>query len=208
MELQYLGANCIKLTTKKAAIVIDDNLAELGQKAITKPDNIVLRTSFGLVTPEGRLTIEQPGEYEVSDISIQGVAARSHLEESTDRQVTIYKIVYDDIRLVVTGHIYPELSESQLESLGTVDVLVIPVGGNGYTLDPIGALKIIRKIMPKLVIPVHYADKQIKYPVPQQELADALKELAMEPKETVDKLKLKPADLATDVTQLVILSRQ
>jgi L-ascorbate metabolism protein UlaG (beta-lactamase superfamily) len=83
---------------------------------------------------------------------------------------------------------------------------VVPVGGNGYTVDPIGALKLIKEIEPKLVIPTHYADKALKYPVPQQELSVALKELAMEPKETVAKLKLKPTEL-TDVTQLIILEK-
>jgi hypothetical protein len=46
----------------------------------------------------------------------------------------------------------------------------------------------------------------LNYPVPQQELANALTELGMEPKETVSKLKLKPGELS-DVTQLVILEK-
>jgi hypothetical protein len=33
------------------------------------------------------------------------------------------------------GHIYPELSEDQLEQIGMVDILVVPVGNSGYTLD-------------------------------------------------------------------------
>ena len=208
MELQYYGANCIKVATKKAALVIDDNLADLGLSLVTKAGDIALFTGTH-TTPktEVKLVIDHPGEYEASDISIQGVAARSHIEEKDAKDATIFKIIADDIRLVVIGHIYPELSDEQLEALGTVDVLVIPVGGNGYTLDPIGALKIIKKIEPKIVIPTHYADKKLKYPVPQQELAVALKELAMEPRETVAKLKLKPTDL-TDVTQLIVLERQ
>jgi L-ascorbate metabolism protein UlaG (beta-lactamase superfamily) len=112
----------------------------------------------------------------------------------------------DDLRIVVLGHVYPELSEEQLEALGTVDVLFVPIGGNGYTLDGIGALKLIKKIEPKLIIPTHWTDKGINYPVPQADLADALKNMGMEPKETVAKLKLKAGDLA-DVTQLVVLER-
>ena len=44
--------------------------------------------------------------------------------------------------------------------------------------------------------------------MPQQELENAIKELAMEPRETVDKLKLKAGDFVSDVTQLVVLQRQ
>jgi L-ascorbate metabolism protein UlaG (beta-lactamase superfamily) len=209
MELQYYGANCIKISTKKATIVIDDNLADLGLPAVTKPGDIALFTgAHGEPAVETKLVIDNPGEYEVADISIQGIAARSHLEESEKKEdTTIFKLITDDIRLVAIGHVFPELNDVQLEAIGTVDVLVIPVGGNGYTLDPIGALKLIKKIEPKLVIPTHYDDKKVNYPVPQQELAVALKELTMEPRETVAKLKLKAADL-TDTTQVVILERQ
>jgi L-ascorbate metabolism protein UlaG (beta-lactamase superfamily) len=85
-----------------------------------------------------------------------------------------------------------------------IDVLITPVGGNGYTLDPVGALSIIKKIEPKIVIPTHYADKALQYPVPQQSLEDALKALAMEPKQAASKLRVKPADLS-DTTQLIVL---
>lgn len=208
MEVQYFGANCVRLSVKKANIVIDDNLADLGQKSVTKNGDIALFTSsHGDSSAEVKLTIDQPGEYEVSDISIQGIAARAHIDEADQQTATMFKVVGDDIRVVVLGHIYPELNDAQLEALGMVDVLLIPVGGSGYTLDSLGALKIIKKIEPKIVIPTHYAEKGLSFPVPQQTLEDVLKGLAMEPRETVQKLKLKPGDF-TDTTQLVILEKQ
>lgn len=213
MDLQFYGANCVKITTKKASIVIDDNLARLGLKSVAKAGDVVLFSSpHEPVTIDARLVIDQPGEYEVSDISIRGVSARSHMDDPDVKpaggSATIFKLSYDDIDLVSLGHVYPELTDAQLEALGTVDVLLVPVGGNGYTLDPVGALKLIKKIEPKLVIPTHYAEKGIGYEVPQQELENALKELSMEPKETVDKLKLKSADFLSDVTQLIVLNKQ
>ncbi len=205
MDLQFYGANCLGVSHKGARIVIDDNLAELGSKSVTKPEDVVLFTAQH-DEPKARLIFDSPGEYEVSDISVVGIAARAHVDEPGKLTATIFKLVCGDQSLLITGHIYPELSDKQLEAIGHVDVLVVPVGGNGYTTDPAGALQIIKAIEPKLVIPTHYADKTLKFPVPQQELAQALKELAMEPKETVTKLRLKPNEL-TDVTQLVILER-
>lgn len=208
MEVQYYGANCIKISNRKAAIVIDDSLADLGLKSITKTGDISLFTGpHGSPKVETKIVIDQPGEYEVSDISIQGIPARAHIDEEKQLNATIYKIVTDDIRIAVVGHIYPELSNEQLEALSTIDVLIIPVGGNGYTLDPIGALKVIKEVEPKLVIPTHFEDAAINYPVPQQPLAEALKALAMEPKEAVAKLKIKAGELG-DVTQLAVLERQ
>lgn len=207
MELTYYGANCVRIVTKKAAITIDDNLTEIGLKSVTKHGDIALFTGkHSVPKTEVKFVIDQPGEYEVSDTSIQGVGGRAHLDES-GQNATMFKIIGEDIRLVALGHIYPDLSESQLEAFGTVDVLIVPVGGNGYTLDAIGAAKIIKKIEPKLIIPVHYADKAIKYEVPQSPLDEALKIIAIEPKETVSKLKIKSGELA-ETTQLIVLERQ
>lgn len=207
MELQYYGGNCIRVTTKKANIVVDDNLAQLGGKSITKPDDIVLNTNPSTlqVAEGGRLVIAQPGEYEVSNTSIQGVGAQAHLDEK-GLNSTIFKILADDIRLVIVGHIYPDLTDDQLEAIGTIDVMVIPVGGSGYTLDPVGALKVIKKIEPKIIIPTHYADKSLKYEVPQIDLKEALKEMTMEPSETVAKLKLKSTDIL-ETTRVIVLEK-
>lgn len=208
MELQYFGGNCTRIATKKAHIIIDDNLGDMGLKQVARAGDIVLFTGpHGEAAKDAKIIIDQPGEYEVSDISIQGIAARSHIDEEGSKTATIYKVVTDDVRIGILGHIYPELSDQQLEALGTIDVLLVPVGGNGLTLDPVGALHVIKEIEPKIVIPTHYEDKDIKYPVPQQPLEEVLKGLSMEPRETVPKIKLKAGEMG-DVTQLVVLERQ
>jgi L-ascorbate metabolism protein UlaG (beta-lactamase superfamily) len=207
MELQYLGANCVRLSTKKAVVVIDDNLVDLGAKPITKAGDIALYTmAHGEPAADVKLTLDQPGEYEVSDVSIKGIPARAHIDEPGQETATMYQIVMEDVRVGVLGHIYPDLSNDQLEALGMIDVLIIPVGGNGFTLDPAGALKLIKAIEPKIVIPAHYDEKGLNYPVPQQTLEDALKSLSMEPRETVAKLKVKAGELA-ETTQLIVLER-
>ena len=205
MDLQFYGANCVSLTHRGTRVIIDDNLAKLGAKSVVKADDVALFTVPHPGASVGRLTLDSPGEYEVSDISVIGIPARVHVDEK-GKNATMFKLIVGDQSVLVTGHIYPDLSESQLEAIGIVDVLIVPVGGNGYTVDPVGALKLIKAIEPKLIIPTHYADKGLNFPVPQQELSNALTELAMEPKETVAKLKLKPAEI-TDITQLIILEK-
>ena len=208
MELTYYGANCLRLAAKKAQIVVDDNLAAVGLKAATKPTDISLRTNKLLPEPaEAVFRADMPGEYEISGVVIHGIAARAHMDEEGTHNAVIYTVQADDTKVTVLGHIYPELSEDQLEAIGVVDVLVVPVGGNGYTLDSTGALKVIKQIEPKVVIPTHYADKAIKYEVPQAELDDALKNLGMEASEKLDKYKIKPAELS-DSTRLIVLERQ
>lgn len=206
MELQFYGANCLKLTTKKASIIFDDNLAELGAKSILKASDVFVSTVFDKPAPgPAAFTVNYPGEYEVSGIALWGVPARAHMDEDKQHTTVMYKVLADDIQIAIVGHIYPDLSNEQLEALGMIDVLVLPVGGHGYTLDPVGALKIIKKIEPKIIIPTHYADPGLDYPMPQLSLEAALKELAMEPTETTDKFKIKK-EAVPPIAQLIVLN--
>lgn len=205
MDIQYYGGNCISLQNKGTRIVVDDNLDELGKKNITKNEDVALYTS---TEPKhiAHLEFSSPGEYEVADISIVGIPSRSHMDEENKTSATMFKISLGETNILITGHIYPKLSDAQLEQIGIVDIMIVPVGGNGYTVDPVGALNLIKQIEPKIIVPTHYAENDLKYPVPQKTLTEALTELSLEPKETVSKYRVKPAELS-DITQLIILSR-
>jgi L-ascorbate metabolism protein UlaG (beta-lactamase superfamily) len=195
------------MATKQARVTIDDNLADLGGKSASKVGDIALFTgAHADPTQQTKIVIDQPGEYEVSGISIYGIVARAHIDEAGKKTATMYKIITDDIRILVVGHAYPELSDAQLESIGMIDVMFVPVGGNGYTLDAVGALTLVKKVEPKLVVPTHYEDKSLQFPVPQQSLEQALQGLAMEPTERVAKLKLKAGTFG-ETTQLVVLEK-
>lgn len=207
MDLQYFGANCVSLSNRDVRLVVDDDLASHGAKTTLKPGDIALFTGqvpTGL--PATKITIDRPGEYEVSNISITGIPVRAHMDEPGKYSATMYKVETGELSFLFTGHVYPELTEDELEKIGLVDVMVVPVGGNGYTLDGIGALKLIKEIEPKLILPTHYDDKALNYEVPQQTLEQAIQSLGMEVKETTTKLKLKAADIA-DVTELTVIER-
>jgi L-ascorbate metabolism protein UlaG (beta-lactamase superfamily) len=205
MDMQFYGANCLVLSNKQNRLVIDDNLTSLGAKSVSKDGDICLFTGgHGPVTIRPKLMIDVPGEYEVSNISIFGMQARAHMDEDGKRSAVIYKIGWGDTRVLITGHIFPKLSDDQLEAIGIVDVMFVPVGGNGYTLDATGALQLIKAVEPKIVIPTHYAEAALSYEVPQASLSDALHTLGMESGEAAAKFQFKPAEV-TDTTQLVVL---
>ncbi len=217
MDIQFYGANCIVITVGGARIVIDDNLTDLGSKSVSRAGDIVLFTA-ATVEPlesksksggpkDAKLCVKMPGEYEVSDVSIYGIAARSHMDETEKRKTTtMYKLIAKDIRVLITGHVFPKFKESDLEQIGVIDLMIVPVGGNGFTLDPVGALDMIKEIEPKLVIPTYYDDSKLNFPVPALTLEQALQGLGMEPKERVAKLRLKSADL-TENTRLIVLEK-
>lgn len=205
MDIQYHGANCISITTKQARVIVDDNLADLGKKSVAKKDDVLLFTGAHPINTEARLLVDRPGEYEVALISILGIPSRSHLDEQGGSSATMYKLMIDDQNILIVGHVYPDLSDAQLEMIGMIDMMFVPVGGNGYTLDATGALKLIKKVEPKIVVPTHYADDDLSYPVPQQQLEDALKQLSMEATEKIAHFKPKPESFTEGLTKLVIL---
>lgn len=192
-EIEYKGANAIVISTKKSKIVVDPKLSIVGLKDLNVNGAVELATEerFVVKDPEVNIVIDGPGEYGVAGFDILGISAQRHLDsEAEGKASTMYRVEIEGTRIGILGNIYEKLSDDQLEQLGVLDILIIPVGGNGYTLDSTGAIKVIKMIDPKIVIPVHYADKSLKYEVQQNELSTFISELGV-PVETVAKYKFK-----------------
>lgn len=207
MDIQYYGANSIKITTKKSVIVTDPKSDIVDHKADLKKATAVAVTQDVYLPTVGEdvFVMQSPGEYEFEDYSVKGIAAQPHTATTGDMSATMYRFVSADTSLLVTGHIAPKLSEEQLEQIGMVDILVIPVGGGGYTLDAVEAAGIVRAIEPKLVIPVHYNIKGMSYSVPQADLELFTKELGAPVVEGApDKLKVKLLPEQLSVQQLTV----
>lgn len=201
MDIEYKGANCITLSTKQGTIVVDPKLSQVGLKDYSGKMSVQLATQEGLaLKKDDVLLISGPGEYEVEGMSIRGIAAQRHIDTPDQGlKSTMYRVDSGDVSVAILGHIASQLTEIQLESLGVIDVLVIPVGGNGFTLDAHAAVQIVRQIEPKVVIPTHYAEKGINYEVPQAELDTFIKETGVTPAEAA-KLKLKAGSLPETLT--------
>ncbi|HSW90372.1 MAG TPA: MBL fold metallo-hydrolase [Candidatus Saccharimonadales bacterium] len=192
-DLEYKGGNTVVFSTKKVSLTTDPKLSLVGLKDIKTKDEVELATEtrFSVKNPDARIIIDSPGEYEVSDFTIHGIAATRHIDTPDQEKLsTIYRIECGDVKVAVLGNIDAKLNEDQLEAIGVVDVLILPVGGGGYTLDATSAAALTRSIEPKAVVPVHYADSALKYEVPQEELALFVSELGV-PVETMTKYKIK-----------------
>ena len=136
MDIEYKGANCVVITTKKTSVIIDPTLSAVGLKDILPKNAVVIATqSDFLVSGDDAVIVDRPGEYEVRDISIVGAAAERMIDHDKTLNATIYRVTVGDVRFAILGHVAVPLSEEQLEALGVVDVAIVPVGGSGYTLD-------------------------------------------------------------------------
>lgn len=208
-EVEYKGGNGVVITTKQSTVVIDPKLSVVGLKDMSVKGvvEVVTEPRFKIESEDARLVIEGPGDYEIGDYSISGVAASRHIDTENDEKIaTIYRIEVNDVRIALLGNIMAKLSESQLEALGVIDILVLPVGGGGYTLDPSSAAVLARQIEPKVVIPVHYADNALTYEVPQESIDLFTKEMGV-PIEKVAKYKVKSIAALPAVLTVVEIAR-
>lgn len=209
-EIEYKGGNTVIIATKSTTLVIDPKLSLVGLKDAQTKEAVELGTEarFLVNSPDAKLALEGPGEYEIGDFSLRGIPAQRHIDTEADEKIsTIYRISMGDIHVALLGNIAPKLTEDELEGLGVVDILIIPVGGGGYTLDATSAATIVRQIEPKIVLPVHYADNALKYEVPQDELETFTKELGAPVEEGGAKFKVKSASSIPQTLTTIILSR-
>lgn len=206
-EIEYKGGNGVILSSKKASLIVDPRLSIVGLKDIKTKDEVELATEsrFRVENSDARVIVDGPGEYEVGDFTIKGVAATRHIDTpEQEKMSTIYRIKCGDSNIAIVGNVAPDLSDDQLETIGVVDILILPVGGGGYTLDATSAANVVRAVEPRVVVPVHYQDGNLHYEVPQDTLDVFLKELGA-PVEHVSKLKVKSAaSLPQTLTVLVV----
>ncbi len=140
--------------------------------------------------------IQEPGEYEVKEIFIKGI--------SFFNQNTIYKIEAEEIKLCHLGDLaQKELTPEQLDEIGEVDILMIPVGGI-HTIDGKTAASVCSQIEPRIIIPMHYKIPKLKMKI--EGVEKFLKVMGAEDIQPEKKLKISLRDLPKEETEIVVLS--
>ncbi len=147
--------------------------------------------------------IEGPGEYETKDISVQGIDSfHDDAQGKQKGQNTIYTIEAEEMRLCHLGDLgQKELTPDQLEQIGDIDILMIPVGGT-FTVSAKEANHIISQIEPRIVIPMHYHIPKVK--IKLEGVDKFLKEIGRKSITPQPKLLIKKKDLPQE-TQIVLL---
>ncbi len=141
--------------------------------------------------------ISGPGEYETKGVFIKGFPSRS-LHDGVERINTIYIVVLEGMTLCFLGALADEkLSAEFLEAIEDVDILFLPVGGNGV-LDANKANKLAVTLEPRIIIPMHYEPATLK---------TFLKEAGEEGVKPIDKLTLKKKDLEGKESEVIILEQ-
>ncbi len=214
MQIIWKGQSCFQITTQKTktqvAITIDPFSSEIGLRPPSGAADIVLVThdhhdhnnvKAVAGTP---FVISGPGEYEIKDVYIVGIPSFHDAVLGKERGAnTIYVIDAEDLRVCHLGDLgQKELTDDQLEKIGEVDILMIPIGGN-FTISEKEAQKIMSQIEPKITIPMHYLVPKLK--VKLEGVDKFLKSLGIKSMQPEPKLSIKKKDILPEEAKIVVL---
>ncbi|MBI4272549.1 MBL fold metallo-hydrolase [Candidatus Uhrbacteria bacterium] len=206
MVIQWYGHACFRIqgNSTDVAILIDPFDASIGWKLPRLSADVVLvstdtKEHNALETVkkgEGKepFIIQEAGEYEVRGALIHGIPL------SLSSRIFVIRV--DEMTILHCGSLNRELTESELDNIGRVDILVLPIGG-GNVLDAKKANEIVSEIEPRIVIPMQYRLTGLRT---VHEPADPFfKALGIKPPEAQDKYKILKKDLPAGEMQLVVL---
>jgi len=208
MELSWYGLSCFRITEKgNASVVTDPFDSAVG---ITLPDTkaeIVTIShdasghNYADAVSETRQIFTGPGEYELGNVFITGIAS---FNDDGERNVH-YVYRFNHITIAHLGDLSTVPTKAQLESLGNVNVLLLPVGG-GKSLTASQAAEVVSILAPSYVIPMHYKTDGVKLDL--EPIDRFMKEFGVaDDLEKVDSFKLTSSTMP-ETTQIVLLNQK
>jgi L-ascorbate metabolism protein UlaG (beta-lactamase superfamily) len=169
MEITYLGHSSFKLKNKEGMVVILDpfhpdyvglpfvkDVADIVTISHEHEDHNAREMITGPVKRESTFVIDKEGEYEIGGIEISSIKTYHDNTEGSERGKNIITALrIDDVVVLHLGDLGHKLSESVIERVGSVDVLMVRVGGDA-ALNTDAVFDLIKEIQPSYVIPMHY----------------------------------------------------
>jgi L-ascorbate metabolism protein UlaG (beta-lactamase superfamily) len=216
MNISWLGLSAFEIEAKNAEasvnVVIDPYQNTSGLRFPRTLEAAIVLSSRdhedqnNLETVSGTpFIIDAPGEFEIQGVFVYGIEAPLKGEKEGETSPhTIFRIETEGMSVAHLGALNRELTDKELEQLPSIDILMVPVGGNDV-MTPEQAQHTIERIEPRIVIPMYYAIPNVKQTL--SDLKSFLKLLGGAKTEELPKLKIKKSDLPADETVLKILTR-
>ena len=166
MKIKWFGQSCFRLTAENGIKIVMDPYANmLGYKLPDIDANIVTtshdhsdHSNVGAVKGDF-VHIKDPGVFSHEGIGIKGVQTFHDKVSGTKRGKNIvYNFRIDGLNVCHCGDLGHLLSLEQINEIGKVDILLLPIGGR-VTLDASGAAEVMKQLNPAVVIPMHYRTK-------------------------------------------------
>ncbi|MBI0584047.1 MAG: MBL fold metallo-hydrolase [Methanomassiliicoccus sp.] len=162
MRIIWHGHSCFEVKDAVTVVMDPHDGKSIGIKAPMVRADIVLVTHDHFdhncvrIVKGDPSVVREPGERSLKGIKITGLATYHDQENGAKRgRNIIYRFDMDGIRFCHCGDLGHDLTEEQARAVGPIDVLFIPVGGV-FTIDGGEALQLVKKLRPKVVIPMHF----------------------------------------------------
>jgi len=162
MDINWLGHSCFRIKGAHTTVVTDPYSPDIGY-TLAKPNAGIVTVSHQHqghayiqgVGGEPKL-VTKPGEYEIGGVLIIGIDTFHDKERGrTGGKNTVFLIEIDGVLVCHLGDLGHVLTAGQVEEIGNVDVLLLPVGGVS-TINASMAAEVVRQLEPKAVVPMHY----------------------------------------------------
>lgn len=217
MVITWFGLSCFKISSGNLTLISDPFSKTTGlapprmQTDIVTISNIKNEACNNAPSLGGGSTtfvIDGPGEFDVKGLFVHGLPAEGDPQYQTNGfdYTTIYSVRVEDMRLGILGSLkQKKLTDQQLEDLGEIDILFIPVGGK-TVCDAEEAVTIVNQIEPHIVVPCHFAQKGLQMHL--ERVDQFLKEIGQTKQEPQEKLTLKKSNLQDldDSIRVVVLA--
>ncbi|MGI6207069.1 MAG: MBL fold metallo-hydrolase [Anaerolineae bacterium] len=208
MDITWYGQSCFRLKDRNVTVVTDPygkvsglKLPRLTADIVTVSHGHQDHNNVAAVRGEP-FVVDGPGEYEVAGLFVSGVSMWHDDQSGAKRgRNTIFIYYFSDATVCHLGDLGHVPTQAQVEEMGNVDVLLVPVGGT-YTIDARQAVEVVSLIEPSVVIPMHYALPGMETPL---ESVDAfLKEMGVREPERMESYSVVGKRLPEE-TQVVVL---
>ena len=209
MEITWYGHSCFRLTERGMASVVTDpyNSEAIGYSPLKLKGDVVTVShnspghNYVEAVSNHTYTLFGPGEYEIGGVFIIGAAMFDKTAEEPQRNV-VYVMDFGGITVAHLGDLDHIPNQSQVDALGEIDVVLIPVGA-GQGLHASQAAEVISLLEPSVVIPMHY---QTEHSTLELEGVERfLKEMGVTTPIEEETLKISRSSLP-EQTQIVLLS--
>ena len=105
------------------------------------------------------------GNTNVKGIQFNGIAAHHDQSQGKERGAnTIFCFSVDGVKLCHLGDLGHRLSQEQIDEIGGIDILLVPIGGV-FTIDAKMAGAVVDDLKPRVAIPMHYKTDKCDWPL-------------------------------------------
>jgi len=172
LQIRWHGHSCWEITNEVTIVTDPHDGKSIGIPAPNVTGDIILvshdhydHNSVKTVEKDGSKVVTDERKRNISNVEIKGIESFHDESQGAKRgKNLIYKFTMDDVTFCHLGDLGHDIDESTVQKIGDVDILFIPIGGT-FTVDADEAWKIIHKIKPKIIIPMHYKIGGLSLPI-------------------------------------------